>query len=141
MGEDIVGIVDPKNCAEVRLHLGDRDDTIRLEMVVRRDAFNRACASHDLYLTHHLKAKIPTEKGIALDIHLIRSFAWAYEMFYTVDATSMPAPTCLPELRKVMDRCPQPISDVAPNGENSVDLQGDDLPLAVPRGIEPLFPG
>lgn len=128
-----MGIVDPKNCAEVRLHLDERADTIRLEITMRRDAFNEGCADFDAFLAHHQR-QVPEPYTKDADLHLIQSFAWAYEMFYTVDATSMPAPTCLPELRKVMDRCPPVQPDVAPLGENSVDLQGDNSPLAVPRG-------
>ena len=75
------------------------------------------------------------------DLAQIMKFAYAYRASMLVDATTIPAPTGLPELRKAPDRCPHASPDVAPMSKIMTILRGVKLPLAVPRGIEPLFPG
>jgi hypothetical protein len=75
------------------------------------------------------------------DLVEIMKFAYAYRASMSVDATTIEAPTELALFLAGSDRLPHTNPDVCPTVQNSVYLQGVSLPLAVPRGIEPLFPG
>jgi hypothetical protein len=75
------------------------------------------------------------------DLVEIMKFAYAYLASMSVDATTIKAPTELALFLAGSDRYSHAVPDVTPTRDNSVDLQGVSLPLAVPRGIEPLFPG
>ena len=97
-----------------------------------------ALANYDIEAFQH-DLNFPRESQ--LDLAQIMKFAYAYRASMSVDATTIKAPTELALFLAGSDRCPQPNPDVAPKGDNTVDLQGVNLPLAVPRGIEPLFPG
>jgi hypothetical protein len=67
------------------------------------------------------------------DLAEIMKFAYAYRASMSVDARTIPASTELALFLAGSDR--------PPHLSNIVYLQVVILPLAVPRGIEPLFPG
>jgi hypothetical protein len=99
---------------------------------MRQPVMARANADIEVY---QQDPSFPRESSPALAE--IMKFAYAYRASMSVDATTIEAPTDLALFLAGSDSLPNANPIVCPTVQNSVDLQGVSLPLAVPRGLEP----